>query len=215
MGFSRFFRRERWDTERASELESYLQMETDRNIEAGMPPEEARAAARRKLGNLTSIRETIYEMNSIAFVDSLWRDLRFAFRTLRKRPGFTLIVVLSLALGIGANTAIFSVVDAILLRPLPVPDPGGIVDIDTAASRLTRFGNSSYLDYMDYCNRAKSFKSMAIYQRMSAGMSRAGTDSKPQIVHGLLVSGNFFSTLEVQPVLGRAFLPEEGDVTNK
>lgn len=215
MSFSRFFRRERWDAERARELESYLQIETDLNIAAGMSPEEARAAARRKLGNLTSIRETIYEMNSIAFLDNLWRDLRLAFRTLRKRPGFTFIVVLSLALGIGANTAIFSVVDAILLRPLPVPDPGGIVDIDTAASRLTRFGNSSYLDYVDYRNRAKSFKSMAIYQRMSAGMSRAGTDSKPQIVHGLLVSGNFFSTLEVQPLLGRAFLPEEGDVPNK
>ena len=215
MSLSRFFRRERWDAERAKELESYLQIETDRNIEAGMSPEDARAAARRKLGNLTAIRETIYQMNSLALLDNLWRDLRFAFRALRKRPGFTLIVVLSLALGIGANTAIFSVVDAILLRPLPVHDPGGIVDIDTAASRLTRFGNSSYLDYVDYRNRAKSFKSMAIYQRMSAGMSRAGMDSKPQIVHGLLVSGNYFSTFEVQPILGRAFLPEEGDVPNK
>ena len=215
MSLSRFFRRERWDAERAKELESYLQIETDRNIEAGMSPEDARAAARRKLGNLTAIRETIYQMNSLALLDNLWRDLRFAFRALRKRPGFTLIVVLSLALGIGANTAIFSVVDAILLRPLPVHDPGGIVDIDTATSRLTRFGNSSYLDYVDYRNRAKSFKNMAIYQRMSAGMSRAGTGSKPQIVHGLLVSGNYFSTFEVQPMLGRAFLPEEGDVPNK
>jgi predicted permease len=217
MSLSRFFRRKQWDAERAKELESYLQIETDANLESGMSPADARAAARRKLGNLTSIRETIYEMNSIAFFDNLWRDLRFAFRTLRKRPGFTLIVVLSLALGIGANTAIFSIVDAILLRPLAVPNAGGIIAIDTAASRLTRFGNSSYLDYMDFHSRAKSFKDLAIYQQMSAGMSRVdgATDRKPEIVYGLLVSGNFFSTFEVQPSVGRVFLPEEGDAPNK
>src|ERR1051326_7050434 len=120
MSLRRFFRRNQWDTERAAELESYLQIETDRNVEAGMSPADARAAAYRKLGNPARIRETIYEMNSISFIDSLWRDLRFSFRSLRKRPGFTIVVILSLALGIGANTAIFSLVDGIVFRPLPV-----------------------------------------------------------------------------------------------
>jgi len=100
MSLVRFFRRKHWDSERAAELESHLQIETDRNIEAGMSPADARAAAYRKLGNPYRIRETIYEMNTSPLLDTLWRDMRFSIRTLSKRPGFTMVVVLSLALGI-------------------------------------------------------------------------------------------------------------------
>jgi hypothetical protein len=135
MSLLRFIHRKQWDTERAAELESHLQIETDRNVEAGMSSADARTAAYLKLGNPTRIRETIYEMNSISFLDTLWCDLRFSLRSLSKRPGFTMVVVLSLALGIGANTAIFSLVDGIVFRPLPVPNPGGLVSIDIAASR--------------------------------------------------------------------------------
>ena len=217
MSLLRFFRREQWDTERAAELDSHLQIETDRNIEAGMSPADARSAAYRKLGNPARIRETIYEMNSIPFLDALWRDLRFSVRGLRKRPGFAIVVVLSLALGIGANTAIFSLVDAITFRPLPVPNPGGLVTIDIAASRLTSFGASSYLDWVDFSGRSKSFQALSTRQEMSAGMNPAGavSDGKPQVVWGQLVSGNFFSTLGVQPVLGRTFLPEEDQTPGK
>src|SRR5215469_12284519 len=174
MSLLRFFRRNQWDTERAAELESHLQIETDRNVEAGMSPADARAAAHRKLGNPARIRETIYEMNSISFLDTLWRDLRFSFRGLLKRPAFTMVVVLSLALGIGANSAIFSLVDGILFRPLPVPNPGGLVTIDIAASRLTSFGGSSYLDWVDLTARSKSFQALSTRQEMSAGMNPAG-----------------------------------------
>src|SRR6185437_3605105 len=93
MRLVRFFRRKHWDSERAAELESHLQIETDRNIEAGMSPADARAAAYRKLGNPYRIRETIYEINTIPLLDTLWRDLRFSLRTLIKRPGFTVVVV--------------------------------------------------------------------------------------------------------------------------
>src|SRR5579864_8515267 len=205
MSLLRFFRRKKWDTERAAELDSYLQMETDRNVETGMSQADARAAAYRKLGNPARIRETIYEMNSISVLDTLWRDLRFSLRSLRKRPGFTIVVVLSLALGIGANTAIFSLVDGIIFRPLPVPNPGGLVTIDIAASRLTSFGASSYLDWVDLSTRSKSFQALSTRQDMSAGLNPAGVvpDGKPQVVWGQLVSGNFFSTLGVQPELGR------------
>jgi predicted permease len=217
MSIRRFFHRKQWDAERAAELESHLQIETDRNVEAGMSPADARTAAYRKLGNPARIRETIYEMNSISVLDTLSRDLRFSLRSLRKRPGFTTVVVLSLALGIGANTAIFSLVDGIIFRPLPVPNPGGLVTIDIAASRLTSFGASSYLDWVDFSARSKSFRALTTRQDMSAGLNPAGVvpDRKPQVVWGQLVSGNFFSTLGVQPELGRAFLPEEDQTPGK
>src|SRR5215469_2485365 len=174
MSLVRFFRRKHWDTERAAELESHLQIETDRNVEAGMSPADARAAAHRKLGDPYRIRETIYEMNTIPVLDTLWRDLRFSFRTLSKRPAFTMVVVLSLALGIGANTAIFSLCDGMVFRPLPVPNPGGLVTIDIAASRLTSFGSSSYLDGVDLSTRSKSFQSLSTRQDMSAEMNPVG-----------------------------------------
>jgi predicted permease len=217
MSLLRFFRREQWDAERAAELESHLQIETDRNVEGGMSEVDARAAAYRKLGNPARIRETIYEMNSISLLDALWRDLRFSVRSLRKNPGFTMVVVLSLALGIGANTAIFSLVDGIVFRPLPVPNPGGLVTVDIAASRLTSFGASSYLDWIDLSARSKSFQSLSTRQDMSAALSPAGavSDGKPEVVWGQLVSGNFLSTLGVRPVVGRDFLPKEDQTPGK
>jgi predicted permease len=148
-----------------------------------------------------------------SLLEGLGRDLRFTFRSLRRKPGFTLIVVLSLALGIGANTAIFSVVDATLLRPLPIPNLGNFVLIDVAASRLTQFGGSSYLDLQDFRSRSRAFQSLAITQNISAGMS-TGT-GEPQVVYGSLVSGNFFSTMQIHPALGRDFRPEEDEAPGK
>jgi predicted permease len=217
MSLVRFFRRKQWDAERAAELESHLQIETDRNVEAGMSPADARAAAHRKLGNPYRIRETIYEMNTIPVFDTMWRDMRFSVRTLSKRPGFTTVVVLSLALGIGANAAIFSLCDGMVFRPLSVPNPGGLVTIDIAASRLTSFGSSSYLDWVDLSTRSKSFQSLSTRRDMTASMNSAGAvrDGKPQVIWGQLVSGNFFPMLGVQPALGRTFLREEDQTPGK
>src|SRR5262249_17379826 len=123
MGWSRFFLRRRWDDERARELESYLAIETDDNITRGMTPEEARLAARRKLGNVTRTREVIYEMNSVMLLETCCQDVRYGLRMLRRNPTFAAIAMLSLALGTGANTAIFQLVNAIRLRTLPVVRP--------------------------------------------------------------------------------------------
>src|SRR5213078_4995527 len=100
MSFMRFFRRARWDDERARELEAHLAIETDENIERGMAPAAARLAARRKLGNTALVREEIYHMNSIDLVDSVWRDLKHGLRLLRLNPGFAAVAILSLALGV-------------------------------------------------------------------------------------------------------------------
>jgi hypothetical protein len=123
----RYFRRSRWDKERARELVSHLEIEADENISRGMLPDEARYAANRKLGNVTQIREEIFHMNSVNFVETFWQDARYALRMLRKNPGFAGVAILTLALGIGVNTAIFSLLDAILLRSLPVSHPESLV----------------------------------------------------------------------------------------
>src|SRR5512144_1773346 len=126
---SRFLRRSWWDDERARDIESYVQIETDENIARGMAPDAARAAARRKFGNVARVREDIYDMNTIAWFESLWSDFRFGARTLRLNPGFTLVAVLSLALGVGANTAIFQLIDAVRLRTLPVAHPEQLAEV--------------------------------------------------------------------------------------
>src|SRR5438105_10168317 len=129
MSLKRFFFRSRWDDERARELEKYVSIETDENIARGMSPADARDAARRKLGNATLVREEIYQMNTIKLVDSAWRDLKYGARLLRLNPAFAVVAVLSLALGVGANTAIFQLLDAVRIRTLPVADPGSLVEI--------------------------------------------------------------------------------------
>ena len=211
MGFGRFLRRQRSGGERAEELESYLQIEADESIREGMAPERAWELARKKLGNVTLVREQIYEFDTILLLETCWRNLRLACRSLGKQRAFTAAAVLTLALGIGANTAVFSVADALLLRPLAVPDPKGIVAVDTLASHLSRFGNSSYLDYQDVLRRSGSFESLAVFQSLIVGLNPdpAGPASKVEAADGMLVSGNFFSCFGIVPVAGRAFRPDE------
>src|SRR2546428_10246160 len=143
MGWTRFFHRGRWDDERARELEAHLAIETDDNIARGMAPREARLAALRKLGNRTLVREEIYQMNTIALVDSVWRDLKYGARLLRLNPGFAIVAILSLALGVGANTAIFQLLDAVRLRTLPVSRPNELAEIRIAETPNGRTGRFS------------------------------------------------------------------------
>ena len=141
MGWSRFFRRRYWDEERARELEAYLTIETDENIARGMSPEAARAAAMRKLGNPTLIREDIYTMNSLGFIETLWQDVRYGARLLRRNPTFAVVAILTLALGTGANTAIFELVNAVTLRTLPVDRPEQLAEVRIVKTREGRTGS--------------------------------------------------------------------------
>ena len=141
MAFSRFLRRGRWDEERARELEAHLAIEIDANLARGMTPPEARDAARRKLGNTTLVREQIYRMNTIGFLETLVQDLRHGVRLLRLNPGFTAVAILSLALGVGANATMFQLLNALRIRTLPVARPEELAAIRIAGEHLNRSGS--------------------------------------------------------------------------
>jgi predicted permease len=137
---------------------------------------------------------------------NLWQDLRYGFRRLVKSPGFTLVAVVSLALGIGANTAIFSLVDTVLLRPLNVKDPKQIVEVYGTLHKGADYTIQSYLNYKDYRDRNDVFTGLAAYRFEPMSLSHNGANER---VWGYSVSGNYFDVLGVQPALGRGFLPEE------
>ena len=212
MGWMRYFRRARWDEERELEIQAYLEIETDENIARGMTPEEARYAARRKLGNPTQIREEIYRMNSLTFIESLWQDVRCGLRMLRKNAGFAMVAVLTLALGIGANTAIFSVIHAVLLSPLPYDHPDRITLVrESNPSKGFEQFSVSPPNYMDWKNAAGAFEQMA---SMSRGQFSYTGGAEPERLVGARVAASFFSVLGAQPELGRTFLPDD-DVVGK
>jgi predicted permease len=203
----RFLTRARWDDERARELESYVAIETDENVARGMTRDEARAAALRKLGNQTLVREDIYHMNTVAFVDNVWRDLKFGARLLRLNPGFALVAILSLALGIGANTAIFQLLDAVRIRTLPVRDPQQLVEIRIVKTREGRSGNfhgrnaaMTHPLWEELRSRPLPFATRFAWGTTTFELASGG-ESQPAA--GLWVSGDFFAGLGVGPLLGR------------
>jgi len=149
-------------------------------------------------------------------VSTIIQDLRFAIRILIKNPGFSLIAIVSLALGIGANAAIFSLADALFLRPLPILEPSGVVNIstDTPQNLFSQGSNISYPNYRDFQEKSHSFESMTAFQLTTLSVSQSSKDL-PKIRTGVIASDNFFRTLGIQPLLGRTFLPEEGQVPGR
>jgi putative ABC transport system permease protein len=206
LSWTRFFHRQHWDRERARELEAYLDIETDENIGRGMSAEEARYAAQRKLGNTTLIREEIYHMNSLGWLETFWQDLRYAMRMLAKSRGFTAIAVVTLALGIGATTAIFTVVNAVLLRPLPYPHPEELVYVQEI---LGNFPVSPFVwnkEFAAWRSQSQTLSPIAAYMDFTANLTGGG---EPERVICGMATTSFFSLLGVRPVVGRLFLPGE------
>src|SRR5215212_2703386 len=189
------------------EMRFHLDMRAEENVRRGMSPEDARREAERRFGRLTRIKEMGYEVRGGGFVETLWQDLRYGVRMLLKHWGFTFVAVLTLALGIGVNTALFSVVNAVLLRPLPYAEPERLVQIydANAQSGYDRFA-FSLANFVDHRDQQSGFEQVAAYFRRDANLTGAG---EPERVQVAVVSASFLPLLRVQPLLGRGFLTEE------
>jgi putative ABC transport system permease protein len=201
------FSKSRHEQEMADEFESHLQMHIEANVRAGMSPEEARRVALIRLGGLDQAKENYRDRRRLPMLEKLLQDIRYGARMLRKNPAFTTIAALTLALGIGANTAMFSVVNAVVLRPLPYKDPERLVLIK---ERIPMGGPSSIPvcapDVIRFQRQNQVFDSVAAFRYRQADLSGG---AEPERVLSDRVNANLFSTLGVQPVIGRTFTAEE------
>jgi len=187
------------------EARFHIEMRIEENIRQGMPPEEARRDAERRFGNLTRMKERGYEVRGGRWLETLWQDLRYSVRVLLKTPVFTCVAVLTLALGIGANSAVFSVVNAVLLRSLPYRDPDSLVLVSyyLATGERERVLGADFLEWRD---QAKAFEQVAAYTFDTADLTGSG---EPERLAAGLVSADLFATLGVAPALGRVFTQAE------
>ena len=203
------FQKRRLEEDLDEELRLHLAMQTEDNIEDGMSSEEARYVARSNFGGVEQVKEECRERWSFLWLDTVWRDLGYALRTLRKSPGFTTVAVLSLALGIGANTAIFSVVNAVLLRPLPFKDPDRLVLLHRIKTEGTEGIPAS--EVVSAWKEESRSLDLVSHAAMFVGGSRVVIDGKPEYLPDQKVGTDVFELLGVKPLLGRTFLPEDAD----
>ena len=199
------FWKDRVERELSEELRFHLEKLIEENVAKGMAPEEARYAAMREIGGVEQIKEECRDMRRVNYIESLLQDLRYGLRQLRRNPGFTAVAVITLALGIGANTAIFSVIDGVMLRPLPYPHPQQLV-------RLTWGGGSRSRDlyaaqFQFYRDHGAAFQAVGAYRWLKTLKLETGKGS--EWVQSLQVTSGFLPTLGINPVLGRNFLSEE------
>src|SRR5579859_7178764 len=213
-------RRKKLDRDLDDEVEAHLELAIHENIRRGMSLPEARTAALLAFGGLTQIKETYRVQRGMPFMEILAQDLRYAIRRLRSSPGFTLVVVITLALGIGANTAIFTLVQGILLRSLPVADPSRLYRVGdrTTCCYYSGFENESgdfdlfsYDLYRQFKQAAPEFEELAAVEAGGSGYSvRAGSEP-PRPLRTEFVSGNYFSTLGINAYSGRVFTESDED----
>jgi putative ABC transport system permease protein len=205
------FRRRSVERELDFELRFHLDQLVEENIAAGSEPHEARRAALLAMGGITQFQEECRDMRRINFMDDLLRDLRYAGRSLRRNPGFAALAVLIMALGIGANTAVFSVVNAVLLKPLSYRDPDRIVTLTNPSTTRTALVPTSVKavsipNFQDWHDQSSSFEAMAYYQSFEASVM---TGSEAEYAQATKVSPEFFRVLAIEPVVGHAFTSEE------
>jgi putative ABC transport system permease protein len=201
------WRSETIQREITDELKFHMDMRVEENIRRGMSPDEARRDAERSFGDLTRIKEQGYDVRGGRWLETVWQDLRYGARSLVKNPLFTLIAVMTLALGIGANTAIFSIVNAVLLRPLPYREPARLMTIWSARPQQGRRQvRTSLPNFKDWREQSRVFEGMAAYGFNLYNLTGGG---EPEQIRGAQVSEDFFNVMGVQAALGRTFTPEE------
>jgi predicted permease len=211
---TRVWRRRNRDGELEREFEAHLALEAEEQRESGLPLEEARYAARRAFGNTTLIQEDVREVWSIVWLERFARDVKYAARSLRKSPGFAGVAILTLALGIGANTAIFSAINALMLQPLPFSAADQLVRINSTINGvpITGFaypGGPSLLDVRDFAANSHSFQEMVVYDTWRKNVSFGDSTTKPEQMQVGLVPSAYFDVLDIRPIMGRLFTEEE------
>ncbi|MGH9750818.1 MAG: ADOP family duplicated permease [Candidatus Polarisedimenticolia bacterium] len=201
------FHRDRVERDLDAEIEAYLEALTREKVEAGMTPDEARRAARIELGGAEQIKEEVRAIRAGVLVEQLGQDLRFGLRMLIRNRGFALLAVLTLALGIGANTAVFSIVHAVLLHPLPYPRPDRLVTLRQAhPQRGLDYWRLSQANFAAYGEQVHGFEMLAAFTWTGYNMRRGGESTRVQAAN---VSAEFFDVLGIPPLAGRTFLPGE------
>ncbi len=200
-------RKERLDRELDEEIESHLEMAVEENIRHGMSPAEARSAARREFGGLEQMKEQYRDLGRLRWVEAVFQDLRYAARRLRRSPGFTMAALLILALGLGANTAIFSVIDAVLLRPLPFPEPDRLVGVweETPMFGL-KYSPAAMGNYVEWRDQNRVFQETGALEQWQF---RLTGDGRPEEVLGSYVTSSLFHVLGAKPLIGRTFAQGE------
>ncbi len=210
--YQRFFRRELTEKQLDAELCFHLEQQISDYIAAGMKPEEARRRARLKFGGLDQVKEECRDLGAAHFIENVFQDMRYGLRQLRCNPGFTIVAVLTLALGIGANTAIFQLLDAIRLRSLPVPNPHELAEVRIVGGNhgmglnAEKYGGLTRPLWQEIRRDHEPFSGVFAW---SAGDVRVTQGSDLRHAHGLYVSGEFFRVLGLQPWRGRLILPED------
>jgi predicted permease len=208
MGLRRFFLRGKEDADLARELEAHLAHEIDENVSSGMSEEEARHQAYLKLGSPRRVREDVWKRNTLGFAEDFLQDFRYAVRTLWQKPAFAAVVLLTLALGSGATTVMFTVINGVLLKPLPYSEPDKLLVLQEKTEKATQFGNLWSMTYPNFLDVQRESRSLAI----AAWRYNGGTVTEPGeagYVDGFQISSELFSVLGVGVLHGRAFLPQE------
>jgi hypothetical protein len=207
--FRSFFRKSCVERELSEELRFHLERLIEENVARKMKSEDARNAALRELGGLEQIKEECRDMRRMNFIDNSFQDVRYGLRQLRRSPGFAAVSILTLALGIGVNTVIFSLVNTVLLRPLPVKDPDQLMSLSFQQPGGAFMPLFSYPDYRDIRERAGAAFSDILAYRIGLDALNVNGQADRIMVH--YVTGNYFTLLGVKPVLGRLILPSEGE----
>ena len=202
------FRRDAVETELDDELQFHFEQQVEKYVQSGLPHEEARRRARLEFGGADHIKEECRDARGVSFLETLWQDVRFGFRMLWKSPGFTAVAVLTLALGIGANTALFSVVNGVLLNPLPYPHPDQLVTLHESKPNFNT-GSISYPNFLDWQRENHTLSSMAVSRSYSFSLTNLG---EAEQIQGQFVTSDFFSILGVKPVTGQSFVRDDDQI---